>query len=153
MKTRLLPQIIAPANTWTPLFSITKKARNIEYCYRRFLGCIFRSCGHPLTWPSMTRQKNTPSPSSGGRSRRARVSAGPPWVPMTSADPEDRKREESALRGSYLGQRSRICFIAVAMTSCIFEKFSQKLRSLDLTRPVQPRDHTRLWTRTKHERL
>jgi len=46
---------------------------------------------------------------------------------MTSADPEDRKREESALRGFDLGQRLRICFVAVVATSCIFEKFSQKL--------------------------
>lgn len=55
---------------------------------------------------------------------------------MTSADPEDRKREESALRGFDLGQRSRICFAVVAATSCIFEKFSQKLWPLNSSCPA-----------------
>ena len=83
-----------------------------------------------------TTEKHPIAYGGGGRSRRARVSTGPPWVPMTSADPEDRKREESALRGSDLGQRSRICFVAVVATSCIFEKFSQNLWFLNSSCPV-----------------
>jgi len=130
-----------------PQRKTTKKTQNPKFRYRQFLSHVSRSRGHPLTWPSMTRQKNTPSSSGGSRSRRARVPAGPPWVPMTSADPDDRKREESALRGSDFGQRSRICFVAVAATSCIFEKFPKNFGPS--TRPVQSRNHTELWVRTK----